>query len=151
MSAHQTITVREKSVAAIASSFLAATFAITGCATLIEGTGREVSFTSNVPGADVYVNGRLVGKTPVVAKVGHGLDKQVEARMPGYASDTGVLTTSFCGYTLLGYVLMVVDAISGAMFTLDDTSVYFELTPLSGETGPVKTTSVQPPLRMDAD
>ncbi len=40
---------------------------ISGCATIIQGTSQDISFNSNVKGAEVTVNGVVVGKTPVVA------------------------------------------------------------------------------------
>ncbi len=48
-----------------------------GCATIIKGTGRDVVFTSTPSGASIYVEGRFVGKTPIIARVDHGRDKVV--------------------------------------------------------------------------
>jgi len=105
--------------------------AASGCATIIKGTGRDVAFTSNPKGASVYVKGRFVGRTPVIAKVDHGRDKVVEVRMPGYAPAQSILTTSFSGHCLWLYPFALVDALTGSMFTVDDGSLHLELEPLN--------------------
>ena len=105
--------------------------AASGCATIIKGTGRDVTFTSNPKGASVYVKGKFVGRTPVIAKVDHGRDKVVEARMPGYAPAQSILTTSFSGHCLWLYPFALVDALTGSMFTVDDGSLHLELEPLN--------------------
>jgi TolB-like protein len=105
--------------------------AASGCATIIKGTGRDVTFTSNPKGASVYVKGKFVGRTPVIAKVDHGRDKVVEARMPGYAPAQSILTTSFSGHCLWFYPFALVDALTGSMFTVDESSLHLELEPLN--------------------
>ena len=108
--------------------------AASGCATIIKGTGRDVTFTSNPKGASIYVKGKFVGRTPVIAKVDHGRDKVVEARMPGYAPAQSILTTSFSGHCLWLYPFAIVDALTGSMFTVDESSLNLELEPLNQTT-----------------
>jgi hypothetical protein len=103
-----------------------------GCATVIKGLGEEVTFTSNPPGAKIYLEGDYVGQTPVKAKVKHGKDKQVEARMPGYLTKQSTITTSFSGYSLcLIYFSLLVDLATGSIWTVDNKMVHFGLTPLA--------------------
>jgi len=110
-----------------------------GCSTIFNGTGRDVSFTSNVPGAEIYVEGKFVGKTPIIARVGHGRHRLVEARKPGYVPERAILT-SFNGnllWLLLVPCLVVpfildapIDALTGAMFPVDESSVRLDLAPV---------------------
>jgi hypothetical protein len=122
---------------ALATLVLMSLLATSGCSTIFNGTGRDVSFTSNVRGAEIYVEGKYVGKTPIIARVGHGLDKVVEARKPGYVRAQGVMTTSFNSSLLWllfvpGFFIINApfDAVTGAMFLVDESSVRLDLTPL---------------------
>jgi TolB-like protein len=106
--------------------------ATSGCATIIKGTGRDVTFTSNPKGASIYVKGKFVGRTPIIAKIDHGRDKVIEARMPGYAPAQSILTTSFSGHSLwLAEFSLLIDALTGSMFTVDEGSLHLELEPLN--------------------
>jgi TolB-like protein len=112
--------------------------ATSGCATIIKGTGRDVIFTSNPPGAAIYVRSKFVGTTPCVAKVDHGADKIVEAKLPGYQTKQAILTTHFSGHSLwLLEFSLAVDAISGSIFTVDEGSLHLELEPFSPTPAPV--------------
>lgn len=102
-----------------------------GCATVIKGLGQDVTFTSTPPGAEIYVNGKHVGRTPVTARVTHGKDKQVEARLDGYLTKQSTITTSFSGYSLcLLYFSLLGDLLTGSMFTVDVTSLHLRLDPI---------------------
>jgi TolB-like protein len=103
--------------------------ASSGCATIIKGTGRDVVFTSTPAGASIYVQGKFVGRTPVIAKVDHGRDKVVVARMPGYEPRQATLTTHFSGHSLWLYPFALIDLITGAMFTVDEGSLHLDLMP----------------------
>ena len=105
--------------------------ATSGCATVIKGTGRDVKFTSTPRGASIYVQGQFVGKTPVIAKVSHGRDKVVVARLPGYVPSQAILTTSFSGHSLWFYPFVLVDLITGSAFTVDDGYLDLDLRPLN--------------------
>ena len=112
---------------------LAALIVVTtsGCATIIKGTGRDVIFSSSPPGAAIYVRHQYVGRTPCVAKVDHGADKVVEAKLPGYETKQAILTTHFSGHTLWFYPFVLIDLITGSAFTVDEGSLYLELRPLA--------------------
>jgi TolB-like protein len=109
-----------------------------GCATIIKGSGRDVIFTSSPPGANIFVQGKYIGKTPVMAKVDHGYsDRVVEARLPGYRQKQAILTTHFSGHSLwLLYVSAPIDALTGSMFTVDDGALHLELEPSGEPLGP---------------
>jgi TolB-like protein len=119
-----------------------------GCATIIKGTGRDVVFTSTPSGASIYVEGKFVGKTPVIAKVDHGRDKVVVARKPGYEPRQSVMTTHFSGHSLwLLYLSAPIDAITGSMFTVDEGSLHLDLEPLPQMASATESRQAAPTVR----
>jgi TolB-like protein len=112
-----------------------------GCATLFKGFGQDVSFTSNPPGAEIYVDGVSAGKAPITKKISHGKDKQVEARLDGYLPKQSTVTASFSGYSLcLLWFSLLGDWITGSIFTVDNNSLHFRLDPI-----PSLTSGTPPP------
>ena len=55
-----------------------------GCATIISGTMDEVRFTSEPPGAEVFVDRKLRGQTPLTLKLNVNYDYIVVFRMAGH-------------------------------------------------------------------
>ncbi len=98
-----------------------------GCATMIKGSGEDVTFSTDPPGADVYVDGNLLGRTPMKARMSHD-PHTVEFRKEGYKAITMAATTSFSGHSLwlLAYSL-IVDAVTGSITTLDQDSFSAQL------------------------
>lgn len=68
--------------AALALVLLFATLASSGCATVVTGGRRPVTFESDPPGATVRANGQVLGKTPVTAVVKG--TPTIEFQMVGY-------------------------------------------------------------------
>jgi len=112
-----------------------ALIASTGCASIITGSKRSVTFNSNPPGAEVIVaddSGKELhrGITPVVFKLRSGQaffesdDYAVDMKLAGYQEDKSVLKASLNGWYfgniafggLLG--LSIVDPMTGAMWRL---------------------------------
>ena len=65
--------------AALAVLGAAAVFCATGCATMAHGTRQNVIVKSDPPGAQVYVGGKTLGVTPLVADLWRG-DRHVVLR-----------------------------------------------------------------------
>jgi hypothetical protein len=63
---------------------LALALAAGGCATIISGSNQTVTVNSNVTGAEVYLNERLVGTTPLTASLPRGETGILSVRAPGY-------------------------------------------------------------------
>lgn len=104
---------------------------VNGCATMVHGVQKPVFFSTDPPGADVFVDGLFIGRSPLTAPIKHRKDKIVEARLPGYQPAMGRLTTSFSGYSLfLGLGSIVVDGITGAIMPVDQSSLHLALRPL---------------------
>ena len=117
----------------LAIALFAATMLSTGCATIIKGSTAKVSIGTSPPGATVYVNGNPVGNSPLMVSLPHD-DAQVRAELPGYQPGYASITTSFSGWSLLGGIL--IDAITGAITTIDNTNIFINLTPLAAPPAP---------------
>jgi hypothetical protein len=103
------------------------------CATVIKGSGGQVRFQSEPPGAEVLVDGQPLGTTPTESFVRHG-PHRVEFRKEGYHPRTDALSASFSGHTLwLFPYSTLIDILAGNVFTLDQTSISARLDPVSAQ------------------
>ncbi|MGB9702376.1 MAG: PEGA domain-containing protein [Candidatus Kapaibacteriota bacterium] len=99
-----------------------------GCATIFHGTSDKVSFSSEPSGCKVYVNGQLMGNTPLELKLESKHSYSIEFKKDGFESKTVQITNSVAGgYIVLdilfGFVPIIVDATTGAWYTLDQDHV----------------------------
>lgn len=99
-----------------------------GCATIFKGSHNAVDFSSEPPGAKVYVNGFLMGTTPVKLKLESKRTYTVEFKKEGYETRTSTLTNHVgAGWIILdvigGLVPVIVDAATGAWYELDQEAV----------------------------
>ncbi len=100
-----------------------------GCAAVIKGRKAPVTFTSDPPGAEVYVDGELVGVTPLTAQVPQG-NHGVVAKKAGFGDAGGQITSSFSGHTLwIGPTSLLLDAILGTVRTIDTNMLMLRLVP----------------------
>ena len=120
------------SVAIVVSTSVATCVALVllagGCATIIKGRDEKVSFNSNPSHAKVYVNGALVGRTPLQIRLESRLTYNIEFRETGYENRTVVITNSIgAGWIILdvlwGFWPVVIDAATGNWYQLDQTHV----------------------------
>jgi len=97
----------------------------TGCATLIKGTSEEVEFVSNPPEVEVYVDGNLMGTTPVKLKLESKKVHQVELKKEGYDAMAFVVTKHvgmnwfIPDLVFWPPISFIRDAESGAWYSLD--------------------------------
>ncbi|MBN2345793.1 MAG: PEGA domain-containing protein [Candidatus Aminicenantes bacterium] len=104
---------------ATATALLALLTLLTSCATILKGDRRNVHFDSEPPGADVYINGTLVGRTPVMLQLKAGESCMVEFRKEGYRSEVRQLRSRIQAEWLIldiicGTVPLIVDAVTGS-------------------------------------
>jgi len=97
---------------------------ILGCAAVFKGTSNNVDFSSEPEGAKVYVNGALMGSTPVNLKLESKRTYYIEFKKEGYQSKHFTLTNHVgVGWVILdvifGIVPVVVDAATGSWYVLD--------------------------------
>ena len=81
---------------------LAIAVATAGCATIVAGGPDHVPVNTNPPGAYVYVNGQVVGQTPVVVALDrHASESTIQIAMPGFQPIILTREKSFNGWTIL--------------------------------------------------
>ncbi len=90
---------------------------------IINGSKQSVSVLSRPTGADVYVDGQLVGKTPMWAHVKRKNDHTIRVMMQGYEPFEAGLTRKLDGWVLGnilfgGIIGLIIDASTGSMYKL---------------------------------
>lgn len=100
-----------------------------GCGSIMRGRGDVVRFDSNPQGANVYMDSRPIGATPLDKYVEHG-DHDVVMAKPGYADAYTRITASFSGYSLILLPWgLLIDWANGSIYTLDDRFCAMKLVP----------------------
>src|SRR5437868_3624287 len=92
-----------------------------GCATLITGAGHDqaIKFRTSPPGASVFVDDTLVGKTPMTWRVARDEHHKVRLELAGYRTEMHELSPGLnawiFGNAIFGGVIgLVIDTFSGA-------------------------------------
>lgn len=103
-------------------------FYLSGCATLFKGTSQEVGFGSNPVGAEVWVDGKMMGKTPLSFKLQTKKTYVIEFKMEGKETKTVNLNNHIgAGWIILdvlaGLVPVIIDAATGAWYSFDQQNV----------------------------
>jgi hypothetical protein len=103
-----------------------------GCAAIFKGSSEQVYVNSDPAGAKIFVNGALMGSTPVMLQLKSNKTYNVEFRMDGYETKTYTLTNHLgAGWIILdvlcGLIPVVVDAATGAWYGLDQDNIYLQL------------------------
>lgn len=98
------------------------------CAAIFKGTHTNVDFSSNPSGAQVLVNGFYMGDTPIRLKLESKKTYHIEFMKEGYTTKTFTITNHVgAGWivldVILGLVPVVVDAATGAWYSLDQEHV----------------------------
>ncbi len=117
----------------IVIGFLVAVVLFNGCATIFSGSKNDVSFSSDPSGASIYIDGMLMGKTPLLIELSKKREHHVEFRLEGYEPGPRLITHSVgAGWVILdvlfgGLIGIVVDAVTGSWYSLDDHHVHATL------------------------
>jgi hypothetical protein len=98
------------------------------CATLFKGTTQEVHFNSSPQKARVIVNGVDMGETPVALKLESKKTYTIEFRAEGFKSKSHTISNHVgAGWIILdvlaGLVGVIIDAATGAWYSLDQTNI----------------------------
>ncbi|MDH5715681.1 MAG: PEGA domain-containing protein [Candidatus Aminicenantes bacterium] len=112
----------------IACLFAVMVWLLSGCATVFKGTSNNVNFSSDPSAAKVYVNGFLMGTTPVKLKLESKKVYQIEFKKEGFETKTFTITNHVgVGWVILDIVLglvpVIVDAATGAWYELDQDNI----------------------------
>lgn len=106
-----------------------------GCATVVCSTAQHVTVTSDPPAATVKVNGRVRGETPLKLSLRRDQPQAIRVERAGFATYEVELYRNFnpwCAGNIMfgaaGMVGILVDNISGAMYSLEPALVEAEMT-----------------------
>lgn len=101
------------------------------CATLISGTSQAVTIDSNVQGAEVTIEGNLVGVTPYAGKIKRQREAIAIVSADGYAAQPITLTTSYNPVAILSifWDYSTTDCLTGAVWEYSPNSYYVNLKP----------------------
>ncbi len=125
----------------IASRLVVLTLAAsTGCATIMAGGPDQVPIQTNPPGATVFLNGRPIGQTPIVAALDRSVDvTDIHIMAQGFAPVDIVRYKTINGWfwanLCWGVIPMIIDFATGDVKRFDDMPIAIGLTP--GDAGPV--------------
>ena len=125
--------------------------AVGGCATIMAGGPDRIPVSTNPPGAAVYLDGVMVGQTPLMLTLDRSRSNgQIRIEMQGFAPV--ILTRSkdingwfWANLCLGGLIGIVVDLITGDVKRFDDTPIAIGLTPAYGPVPVYNPAGGQPP------
>ncbi len=97
--------------------------ATTGCGTLFNSGLKPVMLDSDPPGADVYLDGNRVGKTPISVEMEKKHSANLTFKKQGYEEKTAIiqsqLVPGFLILDLFGLIPLVIDAATSNWNDLD--------------------------------
>jgi hypothetical protein len=96
---------------------------LNGCASIVKGTSQTIPVSSDPSGAEVKIDGNLVGQTPVSVKAKRKTDHLVTIEKTGYQVESVAVTRNIGGAVFGniiagGLIGWGVDAIDGAQWNL---------------------------------
>jgi hypothetical protein len=99
-----------------------------GCATVFSSSTQQVQMTSTPPGAEVMIDGVPIGRTPMIATL-HKNKAYLVSFRSGNQVTTCTLTKSVGAVwivldILFGFVPLIVDAITGDWYSLDQSQCH---------------------------
>jgi len=101
---------------------------VTGCATLFKQKSRTVSFDSDPQGAEIYINGNRMGRTPMPMNLSNLKTVTVTFKKEGYEDKTYIINTKVgAGWVILdclgGFIPVIIDAVTENWYNLDTDNV----------------------------
>jgi hypothetical protein len=108
-----------------------------GCGTLFTSNTRSITVQSNVPGAQITIDGVPAGTTPARLEVDNHKSHIVVVTGPSGQSSSCRLSASVGGGwvildILAGLVPIIIDAVTGDWVTLNDTHCFVNLATAPG-------------------
>lgn len=107
-------------------------FALSSCGLIFKGTHEEVFFNSNPIGAEISVNGRTLGMTPIMLAMNCNDAYMIEFKKTGFQTFRMFLDNRMnIGYLVCDILFMpiplLLDAITGAWYELNTHNVFIQL------------------------
>jgi hypothetical protein len=106
-----------------------------GCATIFTGTTDTINFSSNVDPVRVYVDGRLIGETPLKASINRqiGQGPRIKFEKKGYGTQEFYLEKQFNWVSILDITAILtsggIDVLSGAVLKYSRNRYHVEMIP----------------------
>jgi PEGA domain len=102
---------------------------LAGCSTIFKGTDQVLTITSEPDGADVRVDGKLVGQTPVSYKAPKNKVDSIRIEKDGYKPEVFAVEKKYDTFTLLStfWDLSTTDLISGAAYEYQPSAFHYKL------------------------
>jgi hypothetical protein len=104
------------------ASFLLVFLLVTSCATLFKGATDPINFGSNPVGAEVYVDGKLMGKTPLNLELTSKKTYAIDFKFEGQTKTVNLTNKVGAGWIILdvvcGLIPIIVDAATGSWYML---------------------------------
>jgi|ERR1035438_7565054 hypothetical protein len=97
---------------------LLSAFLFSSCATIFHGSTDNVNFSSEPAGANIYINGQLMGKSPMPLELKSNVTYMVEFRLKGFENKTIIINNKVDGLwvvldVVFGLFPVVIDAATG--------------------------------------
>ena len=107
---------------------LASVVSLVGCATLFKQKSRTVAFNSDPQGAEIYINGNKMGKTPLPMNLSNLKAVTVTFKKEGYDDKTYIINTKVGGGWVVldclgGFIPVIIDAVTENWYNLDTDDV----------------------------
>ena len=107
-------------------------FLTSGCASILKGSEQPVNINSNVDGAEVLVNGQLVGRTPFSGSIKRTSEVRLTVQKDGYQSrtitlDTGIEPVFWVNIFIGGVFGSTTDLATGSMWKVSPNTYNVDL------------------------
>jgi hypothetical protein len=94
------------------------------------GSRKIIHFSSDPQKAEVSINGKVIGETPLTVRVNRSLRRrEVVIKKDGYETKRFKLRKKFMPISILSTTMIPIDLISGAVVNYKDAYIHKELTP----------------------
>lgn len=120
---------------------------MSSCATILTGTTQRVTIDSSPQGADIIIDGQMMGTTPAKVRLDRDLNafidnaKDIRLEMNGYYADGYYLGTDIEPVVILNVFCPIgfaLDAVTGALMRYDSDYYNFKMVPVEPVPGPVQ-------------
>lgn len=127
--------------------------AFTSCATLFTGTTQSVTIDSQPQGANIVIDGQLVGTTPARVRLNRDLNaifddgKYIRLEKDGFVPDGYIMGADiepFCVLNMFNVFFWAVDGATGALMRYDSDYYNFLLVPYANNSAYPPPVSTQP-------
>jgi hypothetical protein len=115
---------------------------LSSCATILTGTTQRVTIDSTPKGADIIIDGRMMGTTPAKVRLDRDFNafiedaKDIQLELPGYYADGYYLGTDIeptCILNVFCVAGFALDAVTGALMRYDSDYYNFKMVPIEEE------------------